>query len=223
MPPHQRTLQQTDIPIVTSLGPCKIAVKEWKPDLPNVDYNLSIHTILPPSNFSHMICHYLPLITHKLYNEPQVARKTFTHNSNIFSMPCLFSRAVDVSVHWSILSICDRTAWKLLSVSLYPQLLLLETLVHFMMMFEVWMVQSEHVSFEIFTVPNWVRQQGTFCMNTGYLLRVPLVLLLIPYLKPEACDVPDRTGCYEDDYSFTGDWDCRCQTKHQIHFSHKGL
>lgn len=67
------------------------------------------------------------------------------------------------------------------------------------------MVQSEHVSFEIFTVPNWVRQQETFCMNTGYLLRVPLVLLLIPRLKSEACDVPDRTGCYGDDYNFTGD------------------
>lgn len=119
--------------------------------------------------------------------------------------------------------LCDRSAWKLLSVSLSLQLLLLETLVHFMMMFEVWTVQSEHVSFEIFTVPIQVRQPGTFCMNTGYLLRVPLVLLLIPYLKSEACDVPERTGCYGNDYNFTGDWDCRCQTKHQIHFSHKGL
>lgn len=81
---------------------------------------------------------------------------------------------------------------------------------------DVWSING--VSFEILTVPNWVRQQGKLCMNTGYLLRVPLVLLLIPYLKSKTCDVPDRTGCYGDDYNFTGDWDCRCQTKHQILF-----
>lgn len=133
----------------------------------------------------------------------------------------LFKYTEKHSMEWN-------TCFKVASVSLYSQLLLPETLVHFMMMSEVWMVQSGCTSLEIFTVPNWVRQQGTFSMNIGYLLRLPLVLYSsrvppIPYLKSEACDVPDRTGCYGDDYNFTGDWDCRWQTKHQICFSYKGL
>ena len=75
--------------------------------IPQLQTTISVYTHPPPffplSNFSHTISHYPPVIIRKFSDEPEVAQKTSTRHSNIFSMPCLFSRAAAVSVHWSIL------------------------------------------------------------------------------------------------------------------------
>lgn len=160
-----------------------------------------------------------------MYDELGVTEKPCTCSTNIFSMPCLFSRAAAVSVHWSTQRNTLFVTDLLQSCFLFPSTPAVITKNFTTLYDDVWSTNgiAEHVSSEIFTVPNWVRQLGTFWINIGYLLRAPLVLLLIPYLKSEACDVPDRTGCYGDDYNFTGDWESKCQTKHQYTFWKKAF